>query len=179
MILGGIIVYRKKVMSLAAYPFFLVIIIATYSWYVLFKPIDEFFYIFSLFILPLLVVQYFLKVSPRYIHGAGSIAVMIIGFLISFAYQAITHRGSTAYSSKYDFVFFIALSVFFLTYIFLALGFISIRQILIGLTFAIIPIIIDIVVSNIGDLRLIYTARLGNEKLNPDLISEFLILVSL
>ncbi len=177
-ILCWILFQQKKVMSGLAFPVFAIFLLGQCFSFILFRPIDYYFFSVLFLFIPLVMAQYVQKARPKYMPGTGGIVLMVSGFIISFIYQTIVHRGNYEYSLVNDICLLLALFAFFITYALLALKLISLRQILMALSVSALPLLVYVLfASNAqGELSKLFTMRFGanSHRLSPNYIAQVL-----
>jgi hypothetical protein len=169
---------HTKVISGFGFPLFAMLIFGPTFFYIFGKAADFYFYGMLFLVFPLIIAEYVQKTRTKYIPGTGSIAIMILGFIVSLIYQTIVHRGNYDYSLQADMMFMLALAVLFMIFTSLVLEFISIRQILLALTLSVLPLLIFSLYHCYvhGELAKVFVLRFGGTDalFNPDLVAHML-----
>ena len=127
--------------------------------------------------LPMIAIHYVLEVGNRRIPGSGSLVLMACGFLLSVSYQTITHHGGYEYSFGFDVMFFLGISAFFVIYMLLALGVISLRYTLMAMSLSGLLFLAYIIFCSMsgGSLGSLFEGRFGSSSgINPNFIACFL-----
>jgi O-antigen ligase len=141
-ILCWMLLHHYRIMSGYGFPVFVILLSSQFLYFVLAPEIEYYIFGILLAFFPLLIRRYLQTARPQYIPGTGAIATMAVGFIVSVFYQTWKQNGVYAYTFANDTFLLLALSVFFTVYVLLVLKLISIRQILIALTFSVLPFIL-------------------------------------
>ena len=162
-ILCWIVLQQKKIISGTGFPVLAMLISGQLFYFIFGFPVDFYFYIVLLALIPILIERYLKKVRPKYVPGMGCIVIMVSGFIISIIYQTAVHGGIYEYFLASDFSFLLGLAVFFIIYLLLSLNAISVRQILIALTLSALPLVLYVVytIGKEGGVSILLTERFG------------------
>jgi hypothetical protein len=162
-LLGWLYLRHKKIVSGYALPIYIALALNPLFFYLGYLFSDTAIALILPFF-PIIILHYFLKVHKKYIPGSGAFFIMLIGFVISVAYQLIVSHGKYPYMMTNDLSFFINIVFFIVFYAFLSLGVLSIRHVVIILSFSVLPFLVLIVYQYFreGMLDLMMTERFGS-----------------
>ena len=163
-LLGWLYLRHKNIVSGYALPIYGLLFLHLFAYFNMSVPMSETAINMALPFFPMIIIYYLLNVRKKYIPGSGALYLMLFGFLVSVMYQITVHRGQYVYSMENDISFFLNILVFFILYMLLALGILSVRHMVLALSFSVFPFLVFVIYGYIryDAFNLLFTTRFGH-----------------
>jgi hypothetical protein len=175
-LLAWLFLQHTNRVSMYAFPIYTVLILGVGTRPMGLYLYDYFFFFVVLLFLPVIMMNYLLKVRQKYVPGSGAILVMVLGFMVSVIYQTINNHGVYEFRVNHDVNLFLAIAVFYMVYALLSFGILSLRHLVMTLACASSTLIVYIMLSYLfqGNLMDIATERFGDTFVSPNQTSAWL-----